>query len=106
MRLRTVPVMLDSKMPKHLQIKAGKIHGDRASATAFVRFESVDSLPAALVLNMTVLKENHVRVDRAAPPSAKQAGGVQYDSKRSVFVGNLAFDVKVRNTLRLSFHHL
>lgn len=47
---------------------------------------------------------NHVRVDRACPPRKKLKGEGQdtllYDSKRTVFIGNLPFDVKVSTHLR------
>lgn len=41
---------------------------------------------------------NHIRVDRACPPRKKLKGdsSLLYDNKRTVFVGNLPFDVKVR----------
>lgn len=40
---------------------------------------------------------NHIRVDRACPPRKKLKGDdvPLYDCKRTVFVGNLPFDVKV-----------
>ena len=43
----------------------------------------------------------HIRVDRAARPSLgtegeKGSSGVQYDPKRSVFVGNIGFLIKAR----------
>jgi hypothetical protein len=39
---------------------------------------------------------NHIRVDMACPPRKKMKGeGPSYDRKRTVFVGNLPFDVKV-----------
>lgn len=41
---------------------------------------------------------NHIRVDRACPPRKKLKGDNPplYESKRTVFLGNLPFDVKVR----------
>lgn len=41
---------------------------------------------------------NHIRVDRACPPrkKLKEDSSPLYDNKRTVFVGNLPFDVKVR----------
>jgi RNA recognition motif-containing protein len=82
-------------MPKTLQIKAGKVDGSRSSATAFVRFSSREEATAALAANMSVVNSVHLRVDLAAAPSSK-AGAVQYEPKRSVFLGNLAFDTTVR----------
>lgn len=42
---------------------------------------------------------NHIRVDRACPPRKKLKGDNPplYESKRTVFLGNLPFDVKVKN---------
>ena len=94
-RLRNVPVDTESKMPKALQIKAGKVAGERGSATAFVRFAATESVAAALASNMALFEGAHIRVDRAAAPS-RGGGGVQYEAKRSVFLGNLAFDTQVR----------
>ena len=62
-------------------------------------FESEASLEAALALNMRLEVEGrHLRVDRAAPKSVK--GGVQFDWRRSLFVGNLPHDVQVRRAGR------
>lgn len=81
-------------MPKALQIKAGKVEGARCNATAYVRFATCEEATAALAANMTIIDGAHVRVDMAAAPSSK-AGAVQYEPKRSVFLGNLAFDTQV-----------
>lgn len=94
-RLRNLPIDIASKMPKQLQIKAGKVDASRGSATAFVRFAAREEASAALAANMSVVDGAHVRVDLAAAPSSKK-GAVQYEPKRSVFVGNLAFDTKAR----------
>lgn len=94
-RLRNVPVDTESKMPKALQIKAGKVAGARATASAYVRFAAAESVAAALGSNMALFEGAHIRVDRAAAPS-RHAGAVQYEPKRSVFLGNLAFDTQVR----------
>jgi hypothetical protein len=94
-RLRNVPVDVNSKMPKALQIKAGKIDSARCTATAYIRFSCAEEAKAALALNMAVLEGTHLRVDCAAAPSSK-AGVVQYEPKRSVFIGNIAFDTQVQ----------
>lgn len=48
---------------------------------------------------------NHIRVDRACPPRKKlkgdEASASLYSNKRTVFVGNLPFDVKVYMLLLL-----
>lgn len=47
---------------------------------------------------MSVVGGNHIRVDRACPPRKKlkgdSASATLYSNKRTVFVGNLPFDVK------------
>lgn len=44
---------------------------------------------------MALFNGNHIRVDMACPPRKKLKGdGPLYDRKRTVFVGNLPFDVK------------
>jgi hypothetical protein len=82
-------------MPKALQIKAGKISGERTSANAFVRFATRDSVGAALGSNMSLFEGAHIRVDRAAAPSSQAGGVAPFEPRRSVFLGNLAFDTQV-----------
>jgi hypothetical protein len=94
-RLRSVPVDLESMMPRALQIKAGKVATERTTANAFVQFASADAVPAALASNMALFEGTHLRVDRAAAPS-RGSGTVRFEPRRSVFLGNLAFDVEVR----------
>jgi hypothetical protein len=50
---------------------------------------------AALASNKAVVKGPHLRIDRAAVPS-RGAGVVCFEPRRSVFLGNLAFDVDVQ----------
>jgi nucleolar protein 12 len=88
----------DVKMSKALQVKAGKTDKSKGSVNAYVVFSAMEHAEAALALNMTTFSGHHIRVDRAAPPKdADNAGAVHYDSRRSVFVGNLPRDVEVRS---------
>lgn len=100
-RLRNMPIDLESKMPKVHQIRAGKIASDRSSASAYVCFATKDAVPAALTMNMAVFDGHHLRVDRAAQPSKAGAGSVQYDPKRSVFVGNLPLTVQQEDVIQV-----
>lgn len=52
--------------------------------------------------NTVQVEGHHIRVDRACPPRKKMKGDENplYDHKRTVFVGNLPFDVKVIWSLR------
>ncbi|KAJ6695833.1 RNA-BINDING PROTEIN 34 [Salix koriyanagi] len=55
------------------------------------------TLKASLAHNMAVVGRNHIRVDRACPPRKKLKGAADtplYDNRRTVFVGNLPYDVK------------
>ncbi|KAJ0113562.1 hypothetical protein Patl1_03528 [Pistacia atlantica] len=61
----------------------------------FSKFGEVESIRIRSVPILDV-GGNHIRVDRACPPRKKLKGedAPLYDNKRTVFVGNLPFDVK------------
>lgn len=71
----------------------------KRSVHAYVVFETEQAAEASLAHNMSLVIYNsfHIRVDRACPPCKKLKGQDDhlYDSKRTVFMGNLPFDVKV-----------
>ncbi|KAE9613288.1 hypothetical protein Lal_00027715 [Lupinus albus] len=94
-RIRSVPIQ-DTKKPRKGAILAKKINDDGDSVHAYIVFKAEDSAQASLSHNMTVVEGNHIRVDRACPPRKKLKGekALLYDNKRTVFVGNLPFDVK------------
>ncbi|RDX67719.1 RNA-binding protein 34, partial [Mucuna pruriens] len=101
-RIRSIPIQ-DTKKPRKGAILAKKINDDadrRAVKTpfivhAYIVFKTEQSAQASLLHNMTLVEGNHIRVDRACPPRKKHKGeSGLYDSKRTVFVGNLPFDVK------------
>jgi nucleolar protein 12 len=53
---------------------------------------------------MSLIDGNHIRVDRACPPRKKLKGqdaAHLYDTKRTVFLGNLPFDVKDEEVYQL-----
>lgn len=52
MRLRSLAIKQDLKMPRKSALLAGELDKDRASGHAYVVFEDEASLPAALALNM------------------------------------------------------
>jgi hypothetical protein len=72
---------------------------------AYVVFRSLEAAKAALSLNGSVFEALHLRVDTVvsgveapadgASPAAAFAlgGGIKYDPKRTVFVGNLSWDI-------------
>ncbi|GMH28805.1 hypothetical protein Nepgr_030648 [Nepenthes gracilis] len=94
-RIRSVPT-LDSKKPKKVKIIHNKINEACDSVHAYIVFKTEQSSEASLAHNMAVVGGNHIRVDRACPPRKKFKGDSAplYDIKRTVFVGNLPFDVK------------
>lgn len=65
-----------------------KVHPEKQSINAYVVFKSEEGVAKALERNgMEIEKGFHIRVDRVTDSSS-------HDHKRSVFVGNLAFDIK------------
>ncbi|XP_010933453.1 nucleolar protein 12 [Elaeis guineensis] len=93
-RIRSVPIV-DSKAPRKAAIFKGKINDAGDSVHAYIVFKDEPSANAAVSHNMAEIGGNHIRVDMACPPRKKLRGeGPLYDRKRTVFVGNLPFDVK------------
>lgn len=68
-------------------------------------FKTEESAESSLTHNMYVFEGNHIRVDRACPPrkKIKSDSSLLYDHKRTVFVGNLPFDVKDEEIYRLFY---
>ncbi|KAI8530481.1 hypothetical protein RHMOL_Rhmol11G0062300 [Rhododendron molle] len=94
-RIRSVP-LLDTKTPRKGAIIQKKINDAVDSVHAYIVFKTEQAAEASLAHNMSVVGGNHIRVDRACPPRKKIKGenAPLYDNKRTVFVGNLPFDVK------------
>ena len=94
-RIRSVPLQ-DTKKPRKGAILSKKINESAESVNAYIVFKTEESAQASLSHNMNVVDGNHIRVDRACPPRKKHKGdsAALYDNKRTVFVGNLPFDVK------------
>uniref|UniRef100_A0A061SHY7 Nucleolar protein 12 n=1 Tax=Tetraselmis sp. GSL018 TaxID=582737 RepID=A0A061SHY7_9CHLO len=94
-RVRSVPVKLDSKMPRRGAVITGTTNEARSSMSAYVVMESKEAAEQALSLNMTEFEGKHLRVDLAAAPASKSgAPPVAYDPERTVFLGNLHFEVE------------
>ncbi|KAL7594246.1 hypothetical protein Lser_V15G27519 [Lactuca serriola] len=96
-RIRSIP-LLDDKTPRKGAIIKKKINDAVDRVNAYVVFKTEESAQASLSHNMTVVGGNHIHVDRACPPRKKlkgeNANAPLYDNKRTVFIGNLPFDVK------------
>ncbi|KAG0449847.1 hypothetical protein HPP92_027064 [Vanilla planifolia] len=100
-RIRSVP-LLDTKAPRKAAIFKGKINESFDSMNSYIVFKDEQSARAALALNMAQIGGNHIRVDMACPPRKKMKGEARlYDRKRTVFVGNLPFDVKDEEVYQL-----
>ncbi|EOA13222.1 hypothetical protein CARUB_v10026247mg [Capsella rubella] len=102
-RIRSVPIV-DSKRTRKGAIMLKQINEKASSVHAYVVFETEQSAEASLAHNMSLIAGNHVRVDRACPPRKKQKGQDDahlYDPKRTVFMGNLPFDVKDEEVYQL-----
>lgn len=94
-RIRSVPIM-DSKTPRKGAVIKKEFNAAVDNVHAYIVFKTDESAKASLSHNMAVVGENHIRVDRACPPRKKLKGDnvPLYDCKRTVFIGNLPFDVK------------
>ncbi|MBA0861747.1 hypothetical protein Goshw_000431 [Gossypium schwendimanii] len=94
-RIRSVPLN-DTKKPRKGAIMLKQINENADSVHAYIVFKTEQSAEASLANNMAVIAGNHIRVDRACPPrkKLKAENAPLYDNRRTVFVGNLPFDVK------------
>ncbi|KAI3687628.1 hypothetical protein L1987_81328 [Smallanthus sonchifolius] len=94
-RIRSVP-LLDDKTPRKGAIIKKQINDAVDRVNAYIVFKMEDSAQASLSHNMAVVGGNHIHVDRACPPRKKLKGesAPLYGTKRTVFIGNLPFDVK------------
>ncbi|XP_011070301.1 RNA-binding protein 34 [Sesamum indicum] len=101
-RIRSVPI-IDGKMPRKGAVIKKRINENGDSVHAYVVFKTEESAQASLTHNMALVGRNHIRVDRACPPRKKLKGDNSplYDNKRTVFVGNLPFDVKDEELYKL-----
>lgn len=64
----------------------GDLHEARDSMNAYIVYKNMESAEKALTSNAVLFEGKHLRVDLAN-------GSKNHDHKRSIFVGNLAFDV-------------
>ncbi|XP_071359263.1 RNA-binding protein 34 isoform X2 [Trachinotus anak] len=85
-RFRSV-VREDPSMSRKVAAIKRKIHPKKQSMNAYVVFKDEEGVAKALERNgMEIEKDFHIRVDRVTDSSS-------HDHKRSVFVGNLSFEI-------------
>lgn len=87
-RLRNL-IPLNPKRGKRLAFIKKELHPLQKSITAYVRFDNEDNAHSATSLNGHVYKDHHLRVDL----TQDQTKETKHDFKRSIFIGNLPFDV-------------
>lgn len=93
-RIRSIVPEKETLSPK-VAIIAKKIHPKVNSFNAYVVFktnEDDSSIKKALAMNGKEINGHRIRVDRASRPKAKKE--TLTSRKKSVFVGNLRFDVR------------
>ncbi|XP_044045327.1 RNA-binding protein 34 isoform X2 [Siniperca chuatsi] len=85
-RFRSV-VREDPSMSRRVAAIQRKVHPKKQSLNAYVVFKDEEGVVRALERNgMEIEKDFHIRVDRVTDNSS-------HDHKRSVFVGNLSFEI-------------
>ncbi|XP_055943174.1 RNA-binding protein 34-like [Argiope bruennichi] len=88
-RLRgTVPVK--STIPKKVAAIKSEFHVGQKSCIGYVVFKDAKDAADALSLNGLLVYDHHIVVNPASSSGEKKT----YDEKRSIFIGNLPFDVE------------
>ncbi|CAH1792610.1 unnamed protein product [Owenia fusiformis] len=77
----------DPKLPKRVAVIKKELHPEKQTMNAYVVYKEAASLSKCLKLNGTSVKGCHIRVDLVGETS-------KHDHKRSVFIGNLPYNVK------------
>ncbi|RKP12533.1 hypothetical protein BJ684DRAFT_16986 [Piptocephalis cylindrospora] len=90
--LRFRSIALPEPMPRKVAYTQKRIHNERDVLNVYIVYKEKAAVKAAVkAKNGTLFLEKHLRVDRAEKKSVEKG---QVDHRRSVFVGNLAFDVE------------
>lgn len=90
-RIRSIVPEKEKLSPK-VALITKRIHPKVDSFNAYVVFKSIESVEAALKMNGKLIDGHHIRVDIAQRPKAKKE--TLTSRKKSVFVGNLRFDLR------------
>lgn len=88
-RLRSVP-FAKLGLPRKVQFITKDFHDKRDSCNAYIEFATPEEAEAAVQHNGKLLGDKHIRVDTVIPNEQRQ----QQASQKSVFVGNLSYDVE------------
>ncbi|XP_038072320.1 RNA-binding protein 34-like [Patiria miniata] len=76
----------DPDLPRRVIAHTKQFHPDRNSINSYIVFQSEEAAQKALKRNGKLVENNHIRVDLAS-------NSRKHDTKHSVFLGNLPFDV-------------
>jgi hypothetical protein len=85
----------DAKGTRRSKIIKHDLNETQDHMNAYIVFSTEAEAAAAMAHNMELVDGRHIRVDGAARPSAHTAGTVEYDTAKSVFIGNLPFNTTV-----------
>ncbi|OLL26513.1 Nucleolar protein 12 [Neolecta irregularis DAH-3] len=83
--IRFRSIAFSELLPRKIAFINNKFHKGRDNINGYLVFSEECSVKKALSLNGTVFRKHHLRVDSVAHPAVQ-------DTKRCVFVGNIAFD--------------
>lgn len=83
--IRFRSVAFSKNLPKKIAFITKELHPERDCLNAYIVFKDKESAQNAIELNGTLFNEKHIRVDI-------EGSEKKLDEKKSVFVGNLAFD--------------
>ncbi|KAH6569075.1 hypothetical protein BASA50_001026 [Batrachochytrium salamandrivorans] len=86
--IRFRSIAFNSKLPRKVAFTSKQFHDKRDSLNAYIVYVLAESVAKALSIHGTVFLEKHLRVDRSETSEQKS-----HDHKKSIFVGNLAFDI-------------
>lgn len=96
-RIRSVVPEKETLSPK-VALITKQFHPKVNSFNAYVVFKDEKSVAKALALNGQEVEEHRIRVDRASRPKARKE--TLASRKKSIFVGNLKFDIRDDDLIR------
>ncbi|GIY06558.1 RNA-binding protein 34 [Caerostris extrusa] len=82
-------IPVKESIPKKVACIKNKFHTGQKHRIGFVVFKEEKDAANAETMNGTLISDHHIVVNRASAAGNKK----QYDEKRSIFIGNLPFDV-------------